>query len=50
MLLAKLGSKFCQIVNKVLKSSANILKFRQSGKISPSLVTLITTNQFVERK
>ena len=37
---AKVGSQFCQIVNKAYKSCPNTLRFCQSGEISPSLVTL----------
>ena len=39
--LPQFGSKFCPIQNKPSKNSQRLLKFCQSGKISPHLVTLI---------
>ena len=46
-IFAKVGSKFCQIVNTAFKSYPNTLKLCQSGKISPSLVTLLMNHPCV---
>ena len=35
---AKLGSQFCPIQNKPSNNSQRVLKFCQSGEISPNLV------------
>ena len=35
------GSKFCQILSYPSKNGQRLLKFSQSGKISPNLVTLV---------
>ena len=37
---SKVSSKFCQILNRPCKSCQSLLRFGQSGKISPTLVTL----------
>ena len=42
-MFAKVGLKFCQILNKPSKDSQKVLNFCQSGEISPNLVTLIET-------
>ena len=39
--LAKVGSKFCQILKTPTKILLNILKLRQSGEISTNLVTFV---------
>ena len=41
--LNKVGLIFCQIQNKLTKTSQRLLKFRHSGDILPNLVTLATT-------
>ena len=38
--IAKVGSKFCQILNKPLQNWPRLLKYCQSCEISPNLVTL----------
>ena len=42
-MFAKVGWKFCQILNKPSKDSQKVLNLCQSGEISPNLVTLIET-------
>ena len=37
----KVGSKICQILNKRSKNCRKLLRFWQSGEISPNLVTLL---------
>ena len=39
-MLAKLGLNLCQKLNKPSKDCQRVLKFCQSGEISPNLVTL----------
>ena len=39
-IFAKVGFKFCQILNKSLKDCQRVLKFCQCCEISPILVTL----------
>ena len=37
---ARVGSKFCQIVNELWKNCPRLLRFYQSGEIWPNLVAL----------
>ena len=39
-IFAREGSKFCQTLNKPFKNCLRLLKFWQSGEISPNLVTV----------
>ena len=44
--MTKVGSQFCQILNKVSRNCRTPIIFCQSGEISPNLVTLKRTNFF----
>ena len=41
-MLTKVGSNFCPILNKHSHNCPRLLKYCQTGEISPNLVTLIT--------
>ena len=48
-MFAKVGLQFCQILNKPYKDCQKVLNCRQSGEISPNLVTLQSSDTDVNK-